>query len=411
MVLAHVAMLTAATPVISGGSSRTVWAKDGPAPHCWTGSNFYRSFKKCCNSVHGENGNPLCWDAVTPNVNHGHCCQGQAYTAQTCEQYVAEFDLSTYISGSRLGARSWSSCLTRMIQDPSACEAMGPQIHRYVTCIHSLRTADSRNRSRWVSVRGDDYPTMFVDQPDGSRWVVPAFDLFVGSRLLMDSRWSFKELDMLAEFLNPGDIVVDAGANLGGFAVPLARIVGRSGSVHAFEPFRHIFQLLTANVALNGLSNVFTYHRALGDEEVDTERPSPDLQKMGNAAKMHVVSDSPRLLVSYSGSERVHVRPLDSFGLAPRLIKIDVEGMELKVLRGAMHTLVTHRPLLFIEDSEMEDLVGGRLDGERLTSVMKLLDPLGYICLSTQDILSSNLCAYQSEAGAALKKIHRMRGF
>merc|ERR1719454_840363 len=67
--------------------------------------------------------------------------------------------------------------------------------------------------------------------------------------------------------LRPGDVVIDAGANLGAYTVPFAERVGRRGKVLAFEPFRWLHQLTTANVALNGLSNVWTYNVALGEKK------------------------------------------------------------------------------------------------------------------------------------------------
>merc|ERR1712070_438996 len=107
----------------------------------------------------------------------------------------------------------------------------GPDIYSYVSCVQQLSSTRFGNHSRWVSVRGEHYPTMFVDQPDGNRWVVPAYDIFIGSRLVMDSRWAWRELDVLSDFLKSGDVVVDAGANLGGFAIPLAKLVGLNGFV------------------------------------------------------------------------------------------------------------------------------------------------------------------------------------
>ena len=63
-----------------------------------------------------------------------------------------------------------------------------------------------------------------------------------------------------------GDVVIDVGANLGSYTIPLAEKVGVTGGVFAFEPFRRMTQLLNANVALNGLSNVWVVQCALSDQ-------------------------------------------------------------------------------------------------------------------------------------------------
>eukprot|EP00913_Durusdinium_trenchii_P014079 g13218.t1 len=80
-----------------------------------------------------------------------------------------------------------------------------------------------------------------------------------------------------------------AEANIGGFALPLSRHAGPNGQVHAFEPFRVLHQVLTANCAINGLLSCFTYHYALGNKAEKRLRPMPGLAAVGNPSKSFVV--------------------------------------------------------------------------------------------------------------------------
>merc|ERR1719454_949167 len=78
--------------------------------------------------------------------------------------------------------------------------------------------------------------------------------------------------------LRPGDVVIDAGANLGSYTIPFAERVGRKGKVLAFEPFRWLHQITTANVALNGLSNVWVFPVGLSTEFSRFEARPPQLR-------------------------------------------------------------------------------------------------------------------------------------
>jgi len=352
---------------------------EDPDPGCWQSSYGELSFEKCCNVIFGPGGNSNCWgevngEAFTPK----RCCAGLSYEPQGCEDFVQHFDFGVIKLHAQTGPL-WQDCVDYMDEDPTVCITLSPHLVKYITCVQRFRKARQAGTRGRKSVRiaGDHYPTTLVEHTTGDRWIAPAFDAFVGARLVTDGSWNPREGRLLEFFVKLGDVVVDAGANLGGFAVPLARAVGPTGVVHAFEPFRHLFQLLTANVALNGLLNVHTHHSALGDETAEIPRPSPDLTKVSNPAKMHVTDElASTLLVAYGSSETIHVRTLDSFNLERvDLIKIDVESMEMPMLRGARDTIQRCRPVLYVEDSE-----GDKLPQE-LTSVMKFLIPMGYSCI------------------------------
>jgi FkbM family methyltransferase len=157
-------------------------------------------------------------------------------------------------------------------------------------------------------------------------------DAFLGRSLDLYGEYADHELQLLLAMLEPGDFVVDAGANMGADAVPLARRVGPKGHVLAIEPQRIVHQLLCANVALNGLANVTTPWCAVGAKEGETSVPP--------------------LAGSADGSERVPVVPIDQFELVKcALLKVDVGGAELDVLRGADATLKKAKPIIYVENN------------------------------------------------------------
>src|SRR4051794_31352848 len=88
----------------------------------------------------------------------------------------------------------------------------------------------------------------------------------VGLSLQMYGEWAEEELYLLSFFVHPGAVVVDVGANIGSHALAFSRFVTSEGRVIAIEPQERIFDLLAANVLLNGLQHV-TCIRALAGQE------------------------------------------------------------------------------------------------------------------------------------------------
>lgn len=87
----------------------------------------------------------------------------------------------------------------------------------------------------------------------------------IGWALKTYGEWSYDEVRLWQQIVRPGDVVVDAGGNIGLFSLDFARLVGREGTVYAFEPHPFMFELLAGNMALNVATNVKPYNAALGD--------------------------------------------------------------------------------------------------------------------------------------------------
>jgi FkbM family methyltransferase len=172
-------------------------------------------------------------------------------------------------------------------------------------------------------------------------------DTFIGRSLDLYGEWCESEVSMLTALLNPGDIVLDVGANIGTHTIPFARCVDDHGCVLAFEPQRIPFQNLCANVALNSLRNVVTHEAGVGRELTWGTMPVIDPRKPYNfgAVSMH----------GHASGSPVRLLTIDDLKLPRcRLIKIDVEGMEVDVLAGAKTTVQRCQPVLFIENNSID---------------------------------------------------------
>ncbi len=168
-------------------------------------------------------------------------------------------------------------------------------------------------------------------------------DTFIGRSLVLYGEYLENEIALYRQLLREGDVVVDGGANIGCFTLFFARAVGTGGAVLAFEPQRMIFQMLCANMALNGLANVGTWQAGLGAEAGLMKVPPMNYGTFGNFGGVALTTEG--------AGEPVPVRPIDSLGLQRcNLIKIDVQGMESEVLEGADATIGKFRPLLYVEN-------------------------------------------------------------
>ena len=169
-------------------------------------------------------------------------------------------------------------------------------------------------------------------------------DAYIGRSLQLYGEYSEGEVNLFRHVLGEGDVAVDAGANIGAHTVAMARLVGPAGRIFAFEPQRVLFQALCGNAALNSLTNVDARHAALGAEPGVTRLPCVDYAQPGNFGSVSLAGE-------IAGSEQTLVATIDSLHLTRcRFMKIDVEGMESAVLRGAIATIERCRPILYIED-------------------------------------------------------------
>jgi FkbM family methyltransferase len=170
-------------------------------------------------------------------------------------------------------------------------------------------------------------------------------DPVIGRSLAAYGEWAQAEMDLLEGLIGRGDWVVDVGAYVGTHTLFFAQRVAPEGRVIAMEPQRLIFQTLCANVALNSLANVNAHLAAVGRAPGTIEVPVPDYHRGENFSALSFRHEGE---VSDSGlREEVPLITIDALDLDTcRLIKADVEGMEIEV----MHNITEALP-------ELEELV------------------------------------------------------
>lgn len=176
-------------------------------------------------------------------------------------------------------------------------------------------------------------------------------DTVIGRSLRIYGEFAGDEVDSILALAQPGDHVLDLGANIGFHTLALARTVGAQGRVTAVEPQRYCFQLLCANVTLNQQAHVHCIRAAVGDEPGTCAVPLHDPTLRHNAGATEIS------LTARPDTEEVPLITVDGLGLQRcDLIKIDTEGFEDRVIRGGHCTIAACLPALYVEVHSNENL-------------------------------------------------------
>ncbi|HKO97124.1 MAG TPA: FkbM family methyltransferase [Pyrinomonadaceae bacterium] len=149
--------------------------------------------------------------------------------------------------------------------------------------------------------------------------------------------WNTDEYEAFKQSLGPGGVALDIGANVGCYSMLFGQWVGQAGRVFAFEPAPETFAGLKEHIRLNQLDGVISPIEAAVSDQ--SEKADFLLNEHGGMSRLAASADD----ASQAMTVRVPTITVDDFcareNIAPDLIKIDVEGFELMVLRGARETI------------------------------------------------------------------------
>jgi FkbM family methyltransferase len=160
-------------------------------------------------------------------------------------------------------------------------------------------------------------------------------DYIIGQSIRLYGEYTASEVDLLSKFITSDSVVYDVGGNIGYHTVAFASM---AKEVHSFEPNDRNYLLLEKNT--QSLSNVKLYHFAVSDKAGQAFISDYDTTQPGNYGEC---------MMSETGQPCKTVM-IDDLDLPkPDVIKIDVEGHELKVFQGARKTIMKHRPIIFYE--------------------------------------------------------------
>jgi FkbM family methyltransferase len=144
-----------------------------------------------------------------------------------------------------------------------------------------------------------------------------------------------KVVAQVLAFLKPGDVVFDIGANVGLYTVLLAKTVGDSGQIFAFEPEAETCRHLQENLKLNEIQNAKCFRKALGERTGQASLFTGGVIGGGTLVRHEGEGQLGQVVEIAQGDELVMTEKLPT----PRAVKIDVEGYEHAVVQGLRRTL------------------------------------------------------------------------
>ena len=177
-----------------------------------------------------------------------------------------------------------------------------------------------------------------------------------GLALSISHYGTYEELEskIMEEKIEMGNIVVDVGANIGLHTLNMARIVGNTGQVFAFEPDPSNFEILKKNVKINNYKNIILEQKAVGDKHGRTT-----LYQSDHPGKHRIFPQTEQA----KSQVQVELTNLDNYFDSDMIdkinfIKIDVEGLEFSVLKGMKNILKNSKKIKilfeFMPENTME---------------------------------------------------------
>jgi FkbM family methyltransferase len=222
--------------------------------------------------------------------------------------------------------------------------------------------------SKWVATDVLDRFVMWVD----------LHDAYV-SHGCLNNNWEPEETSFFISSLRKGDVVLDIGANIGWFTLVAAKHIGPSGQVHAFEPRPETARMLKRTIADNDLrSIVHVWEYALSDKAEglfltwgsNTDNPGGSFLSGMQGSDIRPAGHDVAPVIACKLDD---ILP----GIAPDIIKIDVEGAEPMALAGAKEALARKRPTIL---SELFPAQLQQVSGKTVAQYISQLEEYGYGC-------------------------------
>lgn len=162
-------------------------------------------------------------------------------------------------------------------------------------------------------------------------------------------------LDIITKCLRKGDSFIDIGCNIGLMSLLASKLIGINGTVYSFEPEPKIFSIFQKNIELNKLNNIYVYNIALGSNNYNATIYSNLNASRGSASliKSHEVNSEGVVVSTQTLDEFITKNNISNI----RMVKIDVEGWEMEVLKGGKRFFSgSDAPIICIEYSNLHPI-------------------------------------------------------
>src|SRR5471032_427375 len=262
-------------------------------------------------------------------------------------------------------------------RDPENEDVIGPKLAGSQTTAelrhHLITSAEFRDKNPDFAHTND--PTVVIKEiAPGVRLFIDLSDHVIGLNILR-GRYEQEEIRFVRRELKPGDSAIDVGGHIGFFTMHMAAAVGPEGRVYAFEPLDANASLLERSIAENGFGDRVLFQRAAVGATPGIATLTFPVETL-NSGGAYLLRDGSAPLAGNQKKE-VPVVALDALELRRpvRFIKMDVEGAEPQVLRGAARILAEDKPVIL---SELHPTQLERASGVTAGEFLAQIAALGY---------------------------------
>ena len=238
---------------------------------------------------------------------------------------------------------------------------------------HLMTSAEFQHKNRDYAQTNDR--TVVIKELDGGvRLFVDLADHVIGLNIVR-GRYETDEVRYMRRVLKPGDTAIDAGAHIGFFTMQMASIVGAGGRVYAFEPFDANADLLERSIQENRFADRIVFRRAAVGAATGTATLTFPVETL-NTGGAYLLREGTAALAGNQKKD-VPVVAFDDVSIRRpvRFIKMDVEGAEALVVKGATALLTADRPVVL---SELHPTQLARASGTTADGFLSSLRTLGY---------------------------------
>ena len=262
-------------------------------------------------------------------------------------------------------------------RDPENEDVIGPKLagsQNTAELRHHLTTSSEYQRKNPDFAHTNDRTLVVKELDGGVRLFIDLSDHVIGLNILR-GRYEEDEIRFVRSLLKPGDTAIDVGGHIGFFTMHMAAAVGPTGRVYAFEPFDANAEMLERSIAENRFGDRVVFQRAAVGAATGTATLTFPVETL-NSGGAYLLREGAAPLTG-NQTQDVPVVALDALHIRRpvRFIKMDVEGAEPQVVRGAVRLLEEDRPIIL---SEVHPTQLERASGVTADQFLDELRALGY---------------------------------
>jgi len=196
-------------------------------------------------------------------------------------------------------------------------------------------------------------PLIYLKEFNGKFYINPRSDLF--KVIIKNKGYELNLTKYCRQYIDKNKDFIDAGANVGFYTILASKMLNKNRRIIAIEPSNNAYKKLKLNISINNLSNnIYIVKKVAINKEaivsLKTINNKEEYSTLGNKMKHKAILNE-SFKVEKVPSTTVD-KIVDQYQLQPGFIKIDVEGAEYLLLKGAKKTLLKYSPIILIEINE-----------------------------------------------------------